>query len=226
MFIKIAVACCLAAVVFGQGQQVCLPPTFQWQRSQNFNGNFNGFDLTQEWFDNPQRLYRTNRQTWVNGTQYFFETIVYGGQGKMWQLEGKQSGGSITCTYHTGMFPTPNPCLLANATVSPNPVFVGGDVPVLIYGENWMNRNITIYQEIGLVQAENIPVWSREAYSNHEWSQEMYFNWNINVNQGDFIVPSFCPQNEPSTAKIPLETFQQMWPQVMRRSAPVFGPKA
>jgi len=223
MLFKIAVACCLAAVVFGQGQQVCLPSVFQWQRSQNFNGNYNGFDLTQEFFDNPQRLYRSVRQTWVNNTQYFYETIVYGGQGKMWQIEGKQSGGSVTCTYHTGLFPTPSPCLLANATVDPNPLFVAGSIPVLNYNENWWIRNITVFQNIGLVQGTNTPVFSREAYSNHEWTLEMYYNFNVNVNQGDFAVPSFCPQSEPTTTSTPLETFQAMWPLLMRRAAPVYS---
>jgi len=219
--LKVAVFCCLAALAFGQQQPICLPPTFQWQRSQNFNGNYNGFDLSSEFYSTPTRQYRTVRQTFVNGTQYFFEVIVFAGQGKMWQIEGKTGGGAISCTYHTGMFPMPAPCLLPNATYQ-DTVFVAASTPVQIYFESQWFRNITVYQEIGLVQNLGIPVWSREAFSNNEFSLEMYYNFASELPSDAFVVPNFCPTSEPSTTSTPLEYFQSLWPQMLRSQPPQY----
>jgi len=211
-FALVVLALCLG-VAFAD--PVCLPSVFTWVRSQQFaqfaNNGTGGFDVTEEYFDNNLGNYRTKEVAYVgpNNTQVFFDMLIIGASRKMYVLEGVQGSGSVTCNVSSINPPSPQPCLLNNATIVGS-FFIAGDVFVQIWAESFSepSNNVT-YQEISLTAEDNIPIASREYSPSQGASQELYFNYNLNLPSDAWTIPSICAQSAQVVEPMPKEALKK-----------------
>jgi len=190
------------ACAFAQGQQVCLPQAFSFQRSSHFNGfngTFVGFDMNQEYYDYNGKRFRSTTQAFENGTQIFFDLIILAGQNTLYQIYTRQGSGEINCTKNTGTFSIPPACLLSNAT-NGGYFSVAGDVATVAWQEQgWDNRHhASFFEEIGLTYQTNIPIQRRRFVAGNPPLSEsdLYFNYQPSFPSNAFDIPSFCPSSE------------------------------
>jgi len=189
------------ACAYAQGQQVCLPSAFTFQRSSHFNGfngTFVGFDLNTEFYDYVGKRFRSRTQAFENGTQLFFDIIILAGSNTMYQVFSRQGSGSINCTKNTGTFTVPPACLLSNATIGGYYTFAG-EVLVNAYNEQgWDNRhNGPYFEEVGLTYEENIPIQRRRFVGGTTpiGELDLYFNYQPSFPPDAFVIPSICPSS-------------------------------
>jgi len=198
----ILVVLAFVACAFAQGQQVCLPAAFNFQRSSHFNGfngTFVGFDMNQEFYDYNGKRFRSKTQAFENGTQLFFDMIILANEGKMYQIFSREGSGSINCTVNSGSFTIPPACLLTNAT-NGGYFTVAGDVVTIAWNEQgWDNRHHGPYfEEVGLTMANNIPIQRRRFVGGTTpiGETDLYFNYQPNLPGDAFLIPSICPASE------------------------------
>jgi hypothetical protein len=193
--------CLLALVGFVVGQTaVCFPDRFTFKVSQEFSGFSNnpGFEFVEEFYDYRHSEFRYVTDFWFENQQFFRDTLILGRLGKMFVVEGKKGGGSITCKETSAVFPSRMPCLLQNATIG-GTLFVAGDVATQIFHESFWNEATKAqqYQEIGLTVGENAPIYQRDFFQNATHvitGVSLFFDYSINFPETHFIIPSICPQ--------------------------------
>jgi len=192
---KAFLACLLVTLAVGQTTNICLPNVFQWRTSEEwlgFNRRTGGYELSSNWFDYNQQKFKSLTFRYVGTEQYFTEVLVWGKSNKMWIVQGKQGGGTITCTEHSVSMPPSTPCLLPNAHHRGH-WYIAGDVRVQVWNQNGTRDNVQYYQEISIAEGNNAPVVMRSAEQHGNMTFTIFYDYTINVSPSSFNIPTLCP---------------------------------
>jgi len=181
-------------VALAVGEQVCLPMVFQFKQTQDwlgFNRRTGGFEMGSNYYDYNNQQYKMVSVNYVGNDQYFTEFVIHAKDKKMWVIQGKKGGGTITCTEHSTNFPPMTPCLL-NSAKKVGSWYIAGDVKVDVFSQNGTNGNDAWYQDISIGHHNEAPVVMREVDQNGNSTFTIFYDYTINVSPNEFKKPSLC----------------------------------